>query len=207
MPEKANELDRDLVALSQAGDIDAFEELIYYHKTKIYNIAYRLCGNPHDASDLSQEAIIKIYKSINNFRGEAAFSTWVYHIVTNVYRDHLRKLNRLQEDYLDAPLQAKENELQRQVADSSETPEEIYEKRELGDYLQTIINDLPEDYRLVIILREQIGYSYEEISDKLQISLGTVKSRLNRARKYLQRRIMADRELNSGLSSLIDKRR
>ena len=81
----------DLVSRSQAGDIDAFEELIAKYQSKIFNIAYRLAGNPHDASDLAQEALIKIYRSIGRFRGEAAFSTWAYHIMTNVYRDYLRK--------------------------------------------------------------------------------------------------------------------
>jgi RNA polymerase sigma-70 factor (ECF subfamily) len=207
LPANAKSLDVDLVALSQQGDIYAFEELIKNHKSKIYNTAYRLTGNHHDASDLAQEAIIKIYKSITGFRGDASFGTWVYHIVTNVYRDHLRKLNRLQEDYLDAPLKAKENELTRQVADNRMNPAVLYENLELSEYLQKVINELPEEYRLVIVLREQLGYSYGEIADKLEISLGTVKSRLNRARKYLQQIILAERELNQGLSSLIDTRR
>ena len=207
MPEHAKNTDVDLVALSQQGDIYAFEELIANHKSKIYNTAYRLTGNHHDASDLAQEAIIKVYKSIGGFRGDASFGTWVYHIVTNVYRDHLRKISRLQEDYLDAPLLVKENTLNRQVADNSQNPAQLYENIELGEYLQQVINALPEEYRLVIVLREQLGYSYEEIAGKLEISLGTVKSRLNRASKYLQQRILAERELNQGLSSLIDTRR
>ena len=104
-------------------------------------------------------------------------------------------------------MKAKENELTRQVADNRMNPAVLYENLELSEYLQKVINELPEEYRLVIVLREQLGYSYGEIADKLEISLGTVKSRLNRARKYLQQIILAERELNQGLSSLIDTRR
>lgn len=197
----------DLVSRSQAGDIDAFEELIAKYQSKIFNIAYRLAGNPHDASDLAQEALIKIYRSIGSFRGEAAFSTWAYHIMTNVYRDYLRKKNRRAEDFLDNPIDTGESEMQREVADSTYDPEILYENTELGQYLQALINSMNDEYKIVIVLREQLGYSYEEIAQQLELPLGTVKSRINRARQYLQKKIRADREQYPEIRGLFRERR
>ncbi len=198
---------KELVALSQAGDMEAFERLIQRYQTKIYNIAYRLSGNPHDASDLAQEALIKIYRSIGSFRGDAAFSTWAYHIMTNVYRDHLRKKNRRAEDFLDNPIDTGEGEISREVADNTYDPETLYENTELGQYLQSLINGMNDEYKLVIILREQMGYSYDEIAATLDLPLGTVKSRINRARLYLQKKITTDREQYPYIDGLIAKRR
>lgn len=197
----------ELVSRSQAGDIDAFEELIAKYQSKIFNIAYRLAGNPHDASDLAQEALIKIYRSIGSFRGEAAFSTWAYHIMTNVYRDYLRKKNRRAEDFLDNPIDTGESEMQREVADSTYDPELLYENTELGQYLQALINSMNDEYKIVIVLREQMGYSYEEIAQQLELPLGTVKSRINRARQYLQKKIRADREQYPEIRGLFRERR
>ena len=197
----------ELVSRSQAGDIDAFEELIAKYQSKIFNIAYRLAGNPHDASDLAQEALIKIYRSIGSFRGEAAFSTWAYHIMTNVYRDYLRKKNRRAEDFLDNPIDTGESEMQREVADSTYDPEILYENTELGQYLQALINSMNDEYKIVIVLREQMGYSYEEIAQQLELPLGTVKSRINRARQYLQKKIRADREQYPEIRGLFRERR
>jgi len=197
----------ELVSKSQAGDIAAFEELIAKYQSKIYNIAYRLSGNPHDASDLAQEALIKIYRSIGSFRGEAAFSTWAYHIMTNVYRDHLRKKSRRAEDFLDNPIDTGESEMTREVADSTYDPEILYENSELGQYLQSLINGMHDEYKIVIILREQMGYSYEEIAQQLDLPLGTVKSRINRARQYLQKKIKEDREQYPKIHCLIGERK
>ncbi|MGI6678769.1 MAG: RNA polymerase sigma factor [Dehalobacterium sp.] len=189
--------DEDLVRLSQQGDIAAFEELISQHQQKTYNIAYRLMGNHHDANDLAQEALIKVYKSIGSFRQDSSFSTWVYHIVTNVCRDELRKRSRQQVSYLDEPVSLHNGEVHKEVADDTFNPEEAYERRESAEYIQELINTLTPEYRMVIILREMLGLSYEEISQELNISLGTVKSRLNRARRYLKERIIAGREVSS----------
>lgn len=187
-------IDDELVRLSQQGDIDAFEQLISKYQQKIYNIAYRLMGNPHDAGDLAQEALIKVYKSIRSFRLDASFSTWVYHIVTNVCRDELRKRSRHQVSSLDEPVSVHDGEISKEVADFTYCPEYAYDQKESEEYIQKLIDSLNPDYRIVVVLREIMGFSYEEIAAELNITLGTVKSRLNRARKYLKDRVIAERE-------------
>ncbi|ATW23777.1 RNA polymerase sigma factor [Candidatus Formimonas warabiya] len=194
--------DEDLVKRSQQGDIEAFEQLISKYQQKVFNIAYRLIGNPHDASDLAQEALIKVYKSIKSFRLDASFSTWVYHIVTNVCRDELRKRSRHQVSSLDEPLVSQDGEVNREVPDYSNCPETAYEQKESGEYIQGLINSLSPEYRMVVVMREMMGLSYEEIAQELNITLGTVKSRLNRARKYLKDKIIEDREQRQSMGRL-----
>ncbi len=186
--------DDQLVRRSQKGDIDAFEQLIAKYQQKIYNIAYRLMANSHDASDLAQEALIKVYKSIGSFRLDASFSTWIYHIVTNVCRDELRKRNRHQVISLDEPIAGSDGEITREVPDLANCPEYTYEQKESEEYIQSLINSLNPEYRMVLVMRELMGFSYEEIAGELNITLGTVKSRLNRARKYLKDKINEERK-------------
>ena len=181
-----------LVAKSKAGDIAAFEELIAAHQQKIYHLAYRLTGNYHDANDLAQEAIIRIYKALPNYRGDAAFYSWAYSIVTNLYRDLFRKNGRRKEDSLDAPMQLAEDTVERQIESVGQNPEEIYIQKEKNDMLQGFILQLPLEYREVIVYREILGYSYQEIADLSGMALGTVKSRISRARKLLQEKIQQE---------------
>ncbi|WP_366924525.1 sigma-70 family RNA polymerase sigma factor [Metallumcola ferriviriculae] len=183
-----------LLERSRAGDVDAFQELINQYEKKIYTIAYRFMGNHEDASDLAQEAMLKAFRSISKFRGEASFKTWLYHITANVCRDELRKRSRRHEVSLDEPLVFDEGEVPKQTADWSGVPEKLYEERELQEYLNGLIQKLTPEYRMVIVMREIQELSYEEIAIKLDCSLGTVKSRLNRARKALKDKIVSDRE-------------
>ncbi|MGI5891844.1 MAG: RNA polymerase sigma factor [Bacillota bacterium] len=192
-----------LIKRSQDGDITAFEELISAYQQRIYNTAYRLLGNPHDASDMAQEAIIKIYKGLPGFRGDSSFSTWSYRITVNVCRDELSRKYRHMESSLDEYIITETGEMPKEIADNSQLPEDIMASRELGNYLQTLINNLPPEYRLVIIMREHLSFSYKEIADALDISIGTVKSRINRARKALKKKILIDAELYPQLLSQI----
>lgn len=186
----------ELIKRCQLGDIEAFEQLIVSHEKKVYNIAYRYMGNKEEAEDLAQEAFIKVFRAIKGFRGEAAFSTWLYHIVSNVCRDALRKNSRRMEASLDCAVTTEKGELQREVADWSMSPEPIYESHELGEFIQALINQLTPEYKTVIIMREFQEMSYEEIAAALDCSLGTVKSRLSRARKALRNKIEGSRELS-----------
>ena len=145
--------------------------------------------------------MIKVYKSIGSFRLDASFSTWVYHIVTNVCRDELRKRSRQQVSSLDEPLNLRDGEVNREVADFTNCPDYAYEQKESEEYIQKLINSLNPDYRMVIVLREIMGFSYDEIAQELNITLGTVKSRLNRARRYLKDMILAEREQPKTFSS------
>ncbi|MCL1873526.1 MAG: sigma-70 family RNA polymerase sigma factor [Clostridiales bacterium] len=185
----------ELIQRAKQGNIEAFEELIGKYQQKIYNTAYRMVGNYHDALDISQEAIIRIYKSLGGFRGEAAFSTWIYHITANACRDELRRKYRHFEGSLDEWISDDEgNAVPREVADLSHSPEKALDEQEVALYLQTLINQLNPEYRMAMVMREQMNYSYQEIADILQISIGTVKSRISRARKILQEKILADGE-------------
>lgn len=199
--------DEDLVKRSQQGDINAFEQLISKYQQKVYNIAYRLMGNAEDASDLAQEAFIKTYKSIKNFRGDASFSTWLHHIVMNVCRDELRKRSRHKISSLDEPVTTEEGQVNREVTDWSNSPEQAYEQKESKETLQKLIDTLSPEYRLIIVMREMQGFSYEEIAHQLDISLGTVKSRLSRARKYLKDKILLEREHCQNKKRLTGERR
>jgi RNA polymerase sigma-70 factor (ECF subfamily) len=144
---------------------------------------------------LAQEAFIKVFRSIKSFRGEASFSTWIYHVVANVCRDQLRK-QKVKVNSLDEPVAYEGERLEKQLQDSGKSPEEKLEENELKAYLQRLINQLPDEYRLVLVLREFMDFSYEEIAGELNITMGTVKSRLNRARTILKNKLLAEREQN-----------
>ncbi len=186
----------ELVARSRNGDIDAFEELVSRYERKIYTIAYRLIGNYDDADDLTQEAFMRAFKSIKNFRGEASFQTWMCRIVTNVCRDEMRKRKRAVIESLDETINLGDGEVQKQIPSSDPGPSDLYEKKELQETIQKYINSLSPDFRLALVLRDIEGYSYEEIAEQLQCSLGTVKSRINRARNNLKNKLLLDREQN-----------
>lgn len=188
--------DEELVTRSKNGDIDAFEELVNRYERKIYTIAYRLIGNREDANDLAQEAFLKAFQGINNFREEASFQTWLCRITTNVCRDEIRKRIRKPVDRLDEAIVLEEGEVARQVAIQEPGPAELYEQKELSERIQKLINSLSPDFRVALVLRDIQGYSYEEISEYLDCSLGTVKSRISRARNYLKEKLLLEREQN-----------
>lgn len=183
-------LEEELIQRSQDGDIDAFEELVARNETKVYAIAYRFMGNADDASDLAQDAFLKAFKSIKSFRKEASFSTWMAKIVSNVCRDELRKIKRRPTSYLDEEVFLEEGTVSKQIKDTNPTPEQIIEKKEMSLFLQNLLSQMNPEYRMVIILRDIQGYSYGEIAEITETSIGTVKSRINRARKALKEKII-----------------
>ncbi|HHU32093.1 MAG: RNA polymerase sigma factor [Zhaonellaceae bacterium] len=185
----------ELILKCKNGNVEAFEELVLKYQRQIYTVAYRFMGNHEDASDLAQEAFIKAYKSIDRFRGESSLKTWLYHIVANVCRDELRKRKKGQVLSLDAPISTEEGEITRQTEDWTYAPDLIYESKEAQYFIQEAINQLTPEYKEVIILREIQGFSYEEIAQHLGCSLGTIKSRLNRARKAMRDLLIKRREL------------
>jgi len=185
----------ELILKCKNGNVEAFEELVLKYQRQIYTVAYRFMGNHEDASDLAQEAFIKAYKSIDRFRGESSLKTWLYHIVANVCRDELRKRKKGQVLSLDAPISTEEGEITRQTEDWTNAPYLIYESKEAQYFIQEAINQLTPEYKEVIILREIQGFSYEEIAQHLGCSLGTIKSRLNRARKAMRDLLIKRREL------------
>ena len=189
------EMEKLLVAKSKKGNLDAFEELISAYERKAYNIAYRMMGNEEDAKDMAQEAFIKIYKSIQNFREESSFSTWLYRIVTNVCLDELRKRKKDKLVPLELSIETEKGTAIVELSAERETPEDIYERVEKRHLIQNSISSLGEDYKTVIILRDIQGFGYEEIATMLNCSLGTIKSRINRARNLLKEKLRYQLEL------------
>ncbi len=187
--------EQKLIKKCMDGNLKAFDELIEKYEKTAYNIALRMLKNPEDAMDVSQEAFIKIFKSIKTFNFESAFSTWLYRIVTNTCLDFLRKKNTNVYS-IDNPIQTEDGEIERDFPDDSNTPEELYEKKLTKELVNNAIEKLDENHKAVIILRDIQGFSYEEISNILDCSIGTVKSRINRARNNLKEIIIKEKELN-----------
>jgi len=167
------------------GDVDSFEKLIKTYNRYVYNIAYRMMGNEEDAKDMSQEALIKAYRNIGNFKMESSFSTWLYRIVINACKDELRK--RKEATYsLDETYDGNDN-LKYEISDQESDPILVYEKVELKANIESALNQLSDDGKSVVVLKDILGYSYDEIGEILQIPIGTVRSRLNRSRLALKK--------------------
>jgi len=190
-----SESERNLLNKAKIGDIEAFECLIEGCRKKAFNIALRMSGNYDDASDLTQEAFIRIYKSLRNFREQSSFSTWVYRITMNVCLDELRKRKNRNMVSIDEELKPDESGCKRQIESDCPTPEELAERNEIRRAVEEAIGNLREEYKTVIVLRDIQGFSYEEISSILKCPEGTVKSRINRARLALKDMLAAKREL------------
>ncbi|MGB9867640.1 MAG: RNA polymerase sigma factor [Bacillota bacterium] len=180
-----------LVELAKRGHVPAFEQLVKTCEGKVYSIAYRMLGNTEDAKEAAQEAFLRAYVSLKGFEGECSFSTWVCRIVTNLCIDELRRRRRQAPvaDSLDAPIQTDDEALPRQVVDRSPGPQELVEQSEIREALQQALLTLSPEHRAVIVLRDVNGMSYEEIAQALELNLGTVKSRLARARQELSRKL------------------
>lgn len=180
--------EKDIIVKAQNGDISAFEVLISEHKNNVYKTAFAMVQNHHDASDISQIAFIKAYQNISKFNFKSSFSTWLYRITVNSCLDEIRKRKRSNE--LSQSIDDDENPFE--IEDSSATPEESYEKKELKKLVWKKINLLSDKYKKVIIYRDINGLSYDEIAKIEGCSIGTVKSRINRARMALKELILKD---------------
>ncbi len=180
-----------LVRRARVGNSDAFEQLVLAYERRVYNLAFRMMGNAEDASDVAQEAFLRAFSSLSRFRGDCSFSTWIYRIVSNICLDELRKRGRQRVSSLDEPVEGEDGEMSRQVADPAAGPEEVLQRTETRDRIHDGLASLQEAQRVIVVLRDIQGLSYEEISAVLGLSLGTVKSRLNRARMALKKALEA----------------
>jgi len=183
-----------LIERSKEGDRRAFDALVRMHEKRVYNLAYRLSGNYDEAGDITVEAFLRVYQAINNFRGDANFSTWLYRIVTNVYLDRRKRQKNRQTLSLEEYVELEESQVTRQIEDPSPGPEELVEAQQRQELLQKAIESLPEYQRAMIVLYHVDGLSYEEIAEVLSLPIGTVKSRLNRARLALREKLEPIRE-------------
>lgn len=186
--------EKALIRKCKNGDINSFELLIEQYQKKVFNIAFRMMGNQEDASDIAQEVFIRVYKSIKNFKEESSLSTWIYRIATNVCLDELRKRKKNNIISINSTLQLDDSELTLELEDPGDRPDELLQKKELCREIQEAIECLNEEHKAVIVLRDINGLSYEEISKILQCSLGTVKSRINRARSSLKSILLKSKE-------------
>ena len=166
------------------GDVNAFEDLVTEHEKGVYAIAQRMTGNAEDAADMAQETFIKAYNSLSSFRGDSKFSVWLYRIATNVCLDFLRSRSRKPTVSLSVEDDDGE-ETQMDIADESQSPEQLLERGLTRDAVRRGLKSLSPEYRQILLLREIQGLSYEEIAEALALEVGTVKSRIFRARKRL----------------------
>jgi RNA polymerase sigma factor (sigma-70 family) len=174
-----------LITDSQRGDVRAFNLLVERYQVRVYNLAYRMLGDPDAAADVTQDAFLSAYRNIRRYRG-GSFASWLLRIATNASYDQLRLRQRRPTSSIDAMLDDDEDHAPRQFEDQGESPDERSLRNELADEIQRGLNALDPDQRLAIILSDIQGYSYDEISAATGWPLGTVKSRLSRGRAQLR---------------------
>ena len=179
-----------LIARAMRGDAAAFNELMAAHEKRMYAVALRMCANTEDAQDCLQEAMLRIYRGMDSFKGQASFATWIYRITMNTCLDELRRRKNRPNTSLDSLL-----DLGWSPPDPAASPEKQALQGELRAELARCMKELPEDMRAAVVLRDVEGYAYEEIAGILNINVGTVKSRISRAREKLREKIMARPEL------------
>jgi RNA polymerase sigma-70 factor (ECF subfamily) len=172
-----------LIQQAKEGDVAAFNRLVLHYQGIVYNVAYRIMGDPQSAEDTAQEAFISAYKSLDSFR-DGNFKAWLLRIVTNSCYDELRRRKRRPQSSLDEI--SEENESFAFLRSAEPGPEAMQQRREIAEAIERCLGDLPDDQRVVAILCDVEGYDYNEISAIMSTSLGTVKSRLSRARTKLR---------------------
>lgn len=176
--------DRELVARCQLGEADAFNELVGRHQDRVYAAVTRFCGNGEDAADVVQRAFINAYRKISEFKGDAAFSTWIYRIAFNQAISFRRENRRPS-----VSLHAKDEDGLIAEPVDERAPGESMETEETRKKVQQALERLEEEDRQIIILKDLQGHSYDEIAAILQIPKGTVRSRLHRARMELKEKL------------------
>lgn len=180
--------DDELVRRAQSGKTEAFEELVRRHERKVYNIAYRMLGNPEDASEALQDTFLRAYRFLGRFEFKSQFYTWIYRIATNVSLTKLRRRKSPVVMSLDQPV-GDSGDMAFEIPDDQFSPDLLYRRRELQRKLQQAVEELPEDYRTVVVLRDLEGLSNEEVSKVLNLTVAAVKSRLHRGRLALRSKL------------------
>ncbi len=184
-----HEIEREVIASCRAGDEKAFGEIVLFYQKKVFNIAYRMLGNMEEARELGQEVFLSVFQSIKDLREEVKFGAWLTQITINHCRNKWKYLTRRQyfnADSLDDPIQTEDGEMARDIPDQSNNPEMLYEKKAVQQFVQKGLGRLKEEQRELVVLRDLQGYSYEEIGQLIHLPVGTVKSKLHRARMDLK---------------------
>lgn len=184
---------RDGGALS-AENAPSFETLLHLYHKKIYNLSYRLLGDIDDAADLTQETFVKAYKAYPRFRGESsALYPWLCTIAVNGCKNRFKEMsrrNRYEVFSLDDQIDPDEPSLSLELGDDSANPAGILERKELENRIQEAVQELPPEFRVVVVLRDMFGLSYREIAEATKLSLDIVKVRLYRGRSIIRRRLL-----------------
>src|SRR5689334_18190072 len=179
--------DEELVALSQAGDFDSFNQLVARWERPIYALAYRTLGREEDARDVVQEAFLRAFRGLKGFKGEAKFSSWLYRITLNLCRDWIRRERRA--PIVQVPEGTDPIDLADTQAAPTESVEELVSRREMSAAVARAMAELPEEQRTAILLKEYHGLTFQEIADTLHCPLSTVKTRLYQGLSVLRRRL------------------
>jgi RNA polymerase sigma factor (sigma-70 family) len=176
--------DRILVERCLKGDEKAFEELLRMYRSSVFSICLRMVRNSTIAEDIAQEVFIKVFSALNRYDPTFPFSSWINRITSNLCIDHLRR-EKERTISLDQPVGGEDDDLLIQVPSREAGPDRRMESNEMMAALEEALGNLPEHYRIIVILRHQEQLSYEEIADTLGIPLGTVKARIHRARNII----------------------
>lgn len=187
--------DATLISRAADGDKGAFDQLVRKYEGRAYQYAYRLTRNPDDAADIVIEAFVRVNSALKNFRGQSAFGTWLYRIITNCSLDLRKKDKSHRNVSLDQTMNVNGSEVERQLEDEAPGPVEIVEKNAREEAVQSALQKMPEYQQAMLVMYHVEMLSYEEISEALDLPIGTVKSRLNRARLALRDLLVKDKEL------------
>ena len=188
--------EQELVRAAAGGDTEAFERLVETYENKIYTLALRMSGSPDDAGDIAQEAFLAAWRGLPAFRGEAGFATWLYRLASNAAIDYLRRQRKQRGE-----LSLDDEELGLDAVDAGPGPQDAAEGEEVRSAVAAGLGALSEGHRQVLVLRELQGLSYEEIAAVLAVDLGTVKSRISRARSALRKILLENGNLSGYLPS------
>jgi len=185
-----NYVETRLAKLARNGDRRAFAELVELYKDKIYHLAYRMLGNRQEAEDIVQETFMRLYSNLHRYDDTQKFSTWIFRIGTNLCIDRLRK--RKLTYSLDAEVTDGEgNDYYAMMSSDEHTPEKQVIVSETQRHIRKVIDDMPEKYKSIIVLRYLQDLSLQEISDVLDLPITTIKTRLHRGREYLRKKLEA----------------
>ena len=176
--------DEELVEDVKKGNIDAFEDIVKKYENKVYGIVFHMMKNQNEVEDLAQEVFLKVYKNLDKFKGDSSLYTWIYKITVNLCLDELKKRKNI--IYLDEKISVEDGEIDKVLPSNERSQEELYEDKELKENLHRCINKLPDKQKMMIVLRDIKGFSYDEIAKITNNKIGTVKSQINRARLKLK---------------------
>lgn len=189
--------EKELIAAAQRGSERAFEQLVRANENKVYTLCLRMCGNPTDAEEAAQEAFLAAWRGLPAFRAESAFSTWLHRLAANACIDLLRRNRRARSEL------SLDDELAAEPVDEGTSPQRELERREQREAVQHALAALPEEHRTVLVLREVEQLSYAEIAQTTGLELGTVKSRISRARTQLRNYLLLHGNLFGEASSKV----